>query len=108
MLEKIQKIMAEVQALSAKNAEEAEALRIKQKTASAGYKLPRLVYWNVCSRTGTIPLQENEMGVALVSGFSPAIAQMVFSSKLDPFEVLVDALNVERYKPVEDAVKGLV
>ena len=29
MLEKIQKIMAEVQALSAKNAEEAEALRIK-------------------------------------------------------------------------------
>ena len=48
------------------------------------------------------------MGVALVSGFSPAIAKMVFSSKLDPFEVLVDALNVERYQPVEDAVKDII
>ena len=82
---------------------------IKQKWQNAGYKLPRLIYWNVASGAkGAIPLQENEMGVALVSGYSPAIAQMVFSSKLDPFEVLVDALNVERYKPVEDAVKGLV
>lgn len=81
---------------------------IKQKWANAGYKLPRLVYWNVCSRTGTIPLQENENGVALVSGFSPAVASMVFSAKLDPYEVLLDALNVERYAPVEAAVKDLV
>ena len=81
---------------------------IKQKFIDAGYKLPRLVYWNVCSRTGTIPLQENENGVALVSGFSPAIANMVFSAKLDPYEVLVDALNVPRYQPVADAVAGLV
>ena len=81
---------------------------IKQKFIDAGYKLPRLVYWNVCSRTGTIPLQENENGVALVSGFSPAIANMVFSAKLDPYEVLVDALNVPRYQPVADAVADLV
>ena len=81
---------------------------IKQKWANAGYKLPRLVYWNVNSRTGTIPLQENEMGVALVSGFSPAIAQMVFSSKLDPFEVLKDAVNAPRYDAVEAAVKDLL
>ena len=81
---------------------------IKKKWANAGYTLPRLVYWNVCSRTGTIPLQKNDMGVALVSGFSPAIAQMVFSSKLDPYEVLVDAINSPRYQPVEDAVKTLV
>ena len=81
---------------------------IKQKWANVGYKLPRLVYWNVNSRTGTIPLQENEMGVALVSGFSPAIAQMVFSSKLDPFEVLKDAVNSPRYDAVEAAVKDLL
>jgi len=81
---------------------------IKQKWANAGYMLPRLVYWNVNSRTGTIPLQENEMGVALVSGFSPAIAQMVFSAKLDPFEVLKDAINTPRYDAVEKAIKDLV
>lgn len=81
---------------------------IKQKWANAGYKLPRLVYWNVNSRTGTIPLQQNELGVALVSGFSPAIAQMVFSSKLDPFEVLKDAINAPRYDAVEAAVKDII
>lgn len=80
---------------------------IKQRWEAAGYKLPRLVFWNVNSRTGTIPLTQNDMGVALVSGFSPAIAKMVFSAKLDPYEVLVDALNVPRYQPVEDAVKAV-
>ena len=81
---------------------------IKQKWANAGYKLPRLVYWNVNSRTGTIPLQENEMGICLVSGYSPAIANMVFSAKLDPYEVLVDALNVPRYAAVENAIKDII
>jgi len=82
---------------------------IKRKWQNAGYKLPRLVYWNVASGAkGAIPLQENEMGVALVSGYSPAIANMVFSTKLDPYEILVDALNVARYQPVEDAIKNLI
>lgn len=33
------------------------------------------------------------------------IAQMVFSAKLDPFEVLKDAINAPRYDAVEAAVK---
>ena len=45
-------------------------------------------------------------GCALVSGFSPAIAKMVFSAKTNPYDVLVDALNVERYQPIEDAFKS--
>lgn len=81
---------------------------LKERYEAAGYKMPRLVFWNVNSRTGTIPLKENDMGVALISGFSPAVASMVFSAKLDPYEVLLDAVNAERYAPVEEAVKGLV
>lgn len=73
-----------------------------------GYKLPRLVFWNVNSRTGTIPVKENELGVALVSGFSPAIAKMVLSNSTDPFECLLEQLNSERYKMVENAIKDLV
>lgn len=73
-----------------------------------GYKLPRLVFWNIMSRTGTIPVKENEAGVALVSGFSPAIIKMVLSNKTDPFECLLEQLNSERYTPVENAVKDLV
>ena len=52
---------------------------IAQRYAAHGYKLPRLVFWNLNSRTGTIPVKENDLGVALVSGFSPTVAKMIFS-----------------------------
>ncbi|MDE6128618.1 MAG: DUF2828 family protein, partial [Lachnospiraceae bacterium] len=42
-----------------------------------GYRLPRLIFWHICGRTVTIPIKENALGVALVSGFSPMIAKMV-------------------------------
>lgn len=67
----------------------------------AGYELPKLVFWNVCSRTGAIPLQENKNGVVLVSGFSPTIASMVFSQKNNPYDVLLEKLNSPRYDAVE-------
>lgn len=77
---------------------------IEQKFSSHGYKMPRLVFWNVASRTGTIPVKQNDLGVALVSGFSPAIAKMVLSNKTDPKEALLETLNDKRYKPVHDAL----
>lgn len=70
----------------------------------AGYKMPKLVFWNVNSRTGTIPLKENDLGVTLVSGFSVQIAKMVMSEQLDPFYALYETLSSERYKAVEDCL----
>lgn len=82
---------------------------IQQKWTDAGYKMPRVVFWNLCSRTGTLPVNQHEtFPVALVSGFSPAICKMVLSNKLDPFECLVEQLNSERYQAVEDAVKEVI
>lgn len=78
---------------------------IAKKYADAGYQIPRLVFWNVNSRTGTIPVKENNLGVALVSGFSVNIVKMVMSGKTDPFECLLETLNSERYAPVEEALK---
>lgn len=79
---------------------------IAKRYAEHGYKLPRLVFWNICSRTGTIPVKENDLGIALVSGFSPSIVKMVLSNSTDLFECLLEQLNSERYAPVEQAVKG--
>ena len=63
-----------------------------------GYKMPKLIFWNVISRTNVIPMQENENGVVvLVSGFSTNVASMIMSSKTDPYEILVEKLNSERY-----------
>ena len=81
---------------------------IAKKYAEHGYQLPRLVFWNVNSRTGTIPVKENALGVSLVSGFSVNIVNMVMSNELDPYKCLLNVLNTERYQAVEDAVKDLV
>lgn len=75
--------------------------QIEKRYADAGYKLPRLVFWNVNSRTNTIPVRENEIGVALVSGFSVNICKMVMSGKTDPYECLLETIKSERYDPVE-------
>ena len=81
---------------------------IAQRYAEAGYQIPRMVFWNVNSRTGTIPVKENDLGVALVSGFSPNIVNMVMSDKLDPYDCLLEAINTERYQPVDDAIRPVV
>ena len=78
---------------------------IAQKYAAHGYQLPRLVFWNVNSRTGAIPVKQNDLGVALVSGFSVNIAKMVMSGKTDPYECLLEQLNSERYRAVEEALR---
>lgn len=78
---------------------------IRERWEAAGYKVPRLVFWNVCSRTQTIPVTTNEFGVALVSGFSPNVTDMVMSGRTDPYEVLKDKLMSEVYNPVREALK---
>lgn len=82
--------------------------RVRQKWENAGYKLVRIIFWNIASRTGTIPLQQNENGIVLCSGYSQSQFKMIQSNKTDPYEVLVDALNAPRYQPIEDAVEGLL
>jgi hypothetical protein len=77
---------------------------IKDMYANAGYKLPKLVFWNIYSRTNTIPVIENELGVTLVSGFSASIAKMVLSDKLDPFEVIMEQLDNKRYDQIREAI----
>lgn len=73
---------------------------IANKFNKAGYQLPKLIFWNVASRTNTIPLTQNKNGVILVSGFSPAITKMVLSEELDPYKALVKELMKDRYKEV--------
>ena len=74
---------------------------IAKRYDDAGYSLPKLIFWNVNSRTQTIPLTENELGVALVSGFSQNVLKMVMNTKFDPFEVLIETLDGERYNPIK-------
>lgn len=75
---------------------------ISRRFTSYGYKMPKLVFWNVNSRTNVIPVRENELGVALISGFSVNVCNTVLSNELDPFACLKKVLDSERYRKVEE------
>lgn len=64
---------------------------------SAGYELPRIVFWNVQSRSRQQPVRMNEQGVALVSGCTPRIFSMLTEGRLSPADYMLDILNSERY-----------
>jgi hypothetical protein len=73
---------------------------IKEKYEQAGYKTPNLVFWNVDARSGlNLPVQKNEQGVSMVSGFSPVIFKMVVEKKT-PEQVMFDTINSERYSNI--------
>ena len=83
--------------------------KIRQRWNTAGYVLPRLVWWNIASRTGTIPLQQNsETGMILCSGYSQNTFKMLASNKMDPYEVLLETLDVERYLPVKKSIEEVI
>ena len=73
---------------------------IANEYAKYGYKLPKLIFWNICGRSNTIPVTQNELGVALVSGFSLNIMKMVLSGEADPWINLVKTLTSERYEKI--------
>ena len=62
--------------------------------------MPRLIFWNVNSRTGAVPMQENENGIILISGFSKNLFEMVASGDIDPWKALKRTLDSERYDVV--------
>ena len=82
---------------------------IAQKYEKAGYSMPRLIFWNLCGRTNTIPMVEGENGICLLSGFSQnAIKVAGNKQQKDPYQNLLDVLNGERYQPIEDAIKEFI
>lgn len=84
--------------------------RIKKKFKDRGYKLPKICFWNLEGDIHrTVPMQDNDMGLILCSGFSPNVINMFMSGDFkDPYDILVNVLNSDRYKPVEEAVKELL
>lgn len=64
----------------------------------AGYEMPRVVFWNLNSRTQNVPVRHNEQGVALVSGFSPSIMKSILAAKdFTPQQIMLDTVMSDRY-----------
>lgn len=70
---------------------------IRAEFAAAGYDVPKVVFWNINAH-GNTPATFNEAGVALVSGFSPAIVRSVLAAKtFTPYDVMMETIGSERY-----------
>ena len=66
---------------------------------SAGYKLPKIVFWNVNGRQGNVPVAADKKNVALVSGASPSIMTSIFNgTDFTPEGIMKTTLNKERYE----------
>lgn len=80
---------------------------IKESYEAAGYKMPKLIFWNVNSPNSAIPMRENELGVTLVSGFSVNVCKAVMNNKTDPYEALIDTISNKRYNAIEDVMRKI-
>ena len=70
---------------------------------SHGYKLPRVVFWNVQSRSEQQPVKMNEQGVALVSGCTPRVFSQIMKGRVDPYANMVQTVCAERYQVIRPA-----
>ena len=64
---------------------------------SHGYRLPRVVFWNVQSRNQQQPVRSNEQGVALVSGCTARIFSQVMKGEMDPYRNMLSVVDNDRY-----------
>ena len=74
---------------------------IVQMYADAGYKMPQIVFWNIQSRNGGVPVKFDQQGTALVSGFSPAIMTSLIKGEItSPQQIMDQTILGERYSQV--------
>lgn len=72
---------------------------IARKFEAAGYDMPNIVFWNLNAQDN-VPVKYDTRGVALVSGFSPAIMKAVLSGDTDQFTpeaIMKKAVMIPRY-----------
>lgn len=74
---------------------------IKAMYEEAGYTMPDIIYWNLNAKGGNFPVEFDEKGTALVSGFSPSILKSILGGKdMTPESILMETVNDERYSVV--------
>ncbi|WP_406545652.1 DUF2828 family protein [Succinimonas sp.] len=73
----------------------------KKKFAEHGYRLPKVVFWNVNSRNEQQPVTRNEQGVILVSGCSAQLFSKVTKGEdVSPYAFMTETLGSSRYAAI--------
>lgn len=90
-------ILSDMQFNSCVRYDDSAIQMIRRKYEQSGYKMPSVVFWNINAYENS-PVKMNEKGVALVSGFSPAIAKTILETKdYTPEAMMMTAIMSPRY-----------
>jgi len=92
-------ILSDMQFNSCVRHDDSALQMIRRKYEDAGYEMPQVVFWNL-NDYGNKPVKFNDSGVALVSGFSPAIMESILAVEVDKFSpegVMLKAVGKDRY-----------
>jgi|AntRauMFilla1563_2_1112583.scaffolds.fasta_scaffold00362_14 hypothetical protein len=74
---------------------------VEKMYADSGYKMPKLVYWNLNSRNDNSPVSFDKQGTALVSGFSVSLLKNLLGGKdMTPLSMMMDIVNSDRYDSI--------
>lgn len=65
--------------------------------SQAGYELPKIVFWNLNASNKSIPVTKHQSGVAMVSGFSPSLMKGILKGTMNPEQVMLDTVMIDRY-----------
>jgi hypothetical protein len=75
---------------------------IESMYSDAGYKMPKIIYWNLNGKGNNYPVSFDKEGTALVSGFSPALLTSLLSGKnFTPESMMFDVINSSRYDNIK-------
>lgn len=65
----------------------------QRKFESFGYKLPQIVFWDLNPWAERLPIQANDSGVAIASGYSTnVLLQILGNNDLSPVQLMLDSL----------------
>lgn len=83
---------------------------INKMYVQAGYKVPKIVYWNLRAESKNVTASAFDENVSLVSGFSPSILTTLLlgdeiqseevKKKDTPYETMMKMVNSERYEKI--------
>jgi hypothetical protein len=77
--------------------------QIKKLYRKSHYELPQVVFWNVNGEFSDCPIQSNDTGSILVSGFSQSIMKYISeTTEFSSIGILETVLNSERYSKIRE------
>lgn len=71
--------------------------RVTEAFKNAGYKTPTIIWWNLNSSYGTVPVKSNSDGMILASGFSAASMKSILSGEVTPLKIMLNTIMNQRY-----------